>query len=793
MRSEKKAFLTGLLLAIAVSFGMQSNWGFAQASSSVVGEVIAKGTKTRLSGAIVALESPLLPSPLRDISDESGRFAFHRLSPGQYTLTVQLEGFSQETRAIRLAPRENQALVIELSLKPLEETIRVVAEGERLLDVEQTSTSTLLEDKAIVDLLPLARRTHLHEVVISTVPGALRGHDDLLHLRGYELALNNFINGVSFLDNPHQIFSAGLSPAIVRSANVITGGFSAEYGNRFGGVLDIVTKSGFDLTNRGSITLGLGSALRNNMAIEYGGHTDNWGYYIYTSGFESNRFLSPREPVALHDFGSGMKNFLQLEYKADDDNFLKLVLTANGSNFEMPNSFAEDALRRDVRQRTREQTAILTWDRIFSKNAMLATSIYQRWTSSKLLPSLDPASVQARATRGFLTAGLKSDYTRFFGSRHTLKTGLDLMLLRLREEFALDPTNYLRYTHERNLPHLHFTPVARAFRDRNTGGQISYYIQDKIRLFGNLTADLGIRYDQYSLATSSFHFSPRINLAYQIRSTGTLLLASYNRLFMPPPIEYLLLSSTSPARFIRELAGVELEPLQPIVSDQFEVGLKQLVSDKLLLKITTYFRRGDNPVHTVQFPETRLFPYANFDRERALGAEVSLELPEIKRLGLSGYFNYAASRVFFWGPVTGGFIGDLRELEHAGRFLAPMDQTHTGTAGVTYRNSRGFWASAWLEYGSGTPIETADEEDHHHGSASGAEQAREASRRVPQHLIASLSFGLDLLREKRNSVSLQFNIENITNSIYKIAQESIFTPGQYSIPRLFSGSIKFNF
>src|SRR5213594_2615067 len=79
-----------------------------------------------------------------------------------------------------------------------------------------------------------------------------------------ELSLNTFINGVSFFDNPHQLFTPGLSPDIIQSVNIITGGFPAEFGNRFGGILDIVTRTGFDANNHGSVTIGVGNYLRDN-------------------------------------------------------------------------------------------------------------------------------------------------------------------------------------------------------------------------------------------------------------------------------------------------------------------------------------------------------------------------------------------------------------------------------------------------------------------------------------------------------------------------------------------------
>src|SRR5438128_12044485 len=116
--------------------------------------------------------------------------------------------------------------------------------------------------------------------------GMIRSHDDFVHVRGHEVALNTFINGVSFWENPHSVLSAGLSPDIIQSVNVMTGGFPAEYGNRFGGALDIVTKSGFSMNNEGALTLGGGSALRSNVAIEYGGHRVRVAYFMFRTGVE---------------------------------------------------------------------------------------------------------------------------------------------------------------------------------------------------------------------------------------------------------------------------------------------------------------------------------------------------------------------------------------------------------------------------------------------------------------------------------------------------------------------------
>src|SRR5262249_41041506 len=141
--------------------------------------------------------------------------------------------------------------------------------------------------------------------IVSAAPGMIRGHDDFVHIRGEEVALNPLINGVSFWENAHAVFSAGLNPDVIETANVMTGGFAPEYGNRFGGVVDIVTKSGLRRETSGSVSVNAGEAGRRNVFGDFGGHHGRIGYYAFGSMFQSDRFLSPPAPEAIHDHARG--------------------------------------------------------------------------------------------------------------------------------------------------------------------------------------------------------------------------------------------------------------------------------------------------------------------------------------------------------------------------------------------------------------------------------------------------------------------------------------------------------
>jgi hypothetical protein len=165
---------------------------------------------------------------------------------------------------------------------------------------------------------------------------------------------------------------------------------------------------------------------------------------------------------------------------------------------------------------------------------------------------------------------------------------------------------------------------------------------------------------------------------------------------------------------------------------------------------------------------------------------------------VTGYLNYAIGRVNFYNPVTGGFVTEVGHVTETSRFLAPMDQTHTLTSGMTYRHARtGAWAGTILEYGSGTPMGHGGG-DHEHAAGEAAHEHAASSggpARVPEHFTANLSFGVDLLRDgnARGKLSIQFDFENITDNTYLIAQEGEFSPAQYYIPRLFSATARFRF
>lgn len=746
-------FLSFVILILSASFCL--------AQSSVEG-VVRSGDGAPVSGAQVSLTlAQSARPPQKAVTDAQGRFRFPAVDGGQYQLRTEASGFFSSDYQFVLRPREPVSLTIDLTPKAtLQQNVDVKAEFQTI-DPDKTGSSQTFSHQQL-ERLPDPMVENTSALVANLMAGASQSHDNFINVRGNEFSLHEFVNGVSFLENTQPQFGPGMSPQIFETVDLMTGGFTPEYGNRFGGVLDITTRSGSSMQGHGSVNFRGATQDNYDLNSEYGGSAGKLGYYFFGDGFTSGRFLDPPRAIELNDFGSGLRGATQLDWLAGKDNF-KLLLLGSGSNFQQPNLPEDQDAGRDAARRLRQQTAILTWTHTFSPGTVLSSSVYQRVGSDHILPTSDPDTPLSIGSRSTFTLGAKSDLIQLWHG-HVFKAGVDLTRLRELESFfidgrgdaeifALDPSGVF------------------SFRGGLKGGQAGVYLQDHFSPFRNFTVDAGARYDYFDLVDTHVQLSPRVGVAYHVARTRSVVHAAYNRLFSPPPLEYSLLAS-----FIGNNAadaGQRVGNVRAYTQNYFEVGWQQELHSQVGLEVDAYTHSGHNSFENHEISISRLFLPINFHTARSSGADVILNVRNLERLGVSARLQYTVARTFFYGPVTGGFTGD-EPLVPGERIQPAFDQTHTGTANLFYRNRwRNSWVGTALRYGSGTIVERGP--------------------RLDQHLTADLATGFTLWNMEARRLDLELDATNLTDNRYRVSKESEEIPVQFAPSRTLGGSLKFHF
>jgi TonB dependent receptor-like, beta-barrel/Carboxypeptidase regulatory-like domain len=694
------------------------------------------------------------PAVSRQAAASDGRFVFNALPAGEYHLRASASDFYPATYEFLL--RQREVTEMEVLLDKQQRVSEQVKVQEKYLTVDPEKTgSSYTFTHADLERLPDPLTDSTNDLVNNLMPGARDSHDNFLAVRGTEFSLHEFVNGVSFLDNTQPQFSPGISPQIFETVDLMTGGFAAEYGNRFGGVLDITTRSGETMQGHGSVNF-RGATLDNyDLNADYGGKWRGLGYYFFADGFTSGRYLDPPEPNELYDFGKATRATVQFDWRSGARDTFKLLLMGSGANFEQPNITEDQEAGRDAQRHLRQQTAILSWLHAFSPESLIDTSIYERTSSDRVLPTSDPDTPLSIASRAPFTLGIKSDATDIWHG-HVIKAGVDLFRIRELESFFFD---------SRGDP-----DVFPAFRGGLQGGEASAYVQDNFSPLKRLWVDVGLRYDYFDLVSTRVQVSPRVGLAYQV-ANKSVLRAAYNHYLSPPPIEYSLRAS-----FIGRNA---VDPTQRVgdvrayTQNYFEAGWSQELRPQISLEITAYRHTGRNAFENHEISISRIFVPINFYSASSGGVEAVLNVKNLERLGISARLQYALAKTYFYGPITGGFAGD-EPLVAGERIIPAFDQTHTGTAQLFYHRSwRGFWAGTAMRYGSGTIVENGP--------------------RLPQHFTTDLGGGLTVWDAEPRKLDLEFDVTNVSKSVYQIAKESEEIPIQYAPSRTIGGSLKFRF
>ncbi|HTP12469.1 MAG TPA: carboxypeptidase-like regulatory domain-containing protein, partial [Bacteroidota bacterium] len=214
--------------------------GHAQGSSkgTIKGKVIDAKTKEGLPSVNITVKGTYYGT----VTSIDGDFTITGINPSTYTVDVSLLGYkTSEFTGVTVAAGETYKLDVKMEETVLSLGQEVVIIGEKpMFDIEETQSTRSVNAE---DIKIAAVQTV--KDVVSMQTGVVQA-DNEIHIRGgrgYENAY--LLDGISVQDPLGGTgFGLQLAPGAIQEAEVITGGYNAEYGQATSGIVNVTTKEG---------------------------------------------------------------------------------------------------------------------------------------------------------------------------------------------------------------------------------------------------------------------------------------------------------------------------------------------------------------------------------------------------------------------------------------------------------------------------------------------------------------------------------------------------------------------
>ncbi|MBI5464046.1 MAG: TonB-dependent receptor, partial [Ignavibacteriales bacterium] len=227
-----------LLIALLVCGLLVSAMGQDSAPGILKGRVTDKITKEGLPSVNVIVKGTYYGAT----TDIDGNFTIPTVNAGVYVVEIKLLGYKLvQYPAVRIVSGTSTTLEVTLEETSLSLGQEVVVLGEKpLFNIEETSSKRSIRSED----LAVAAVQNVQDVVALQV-GVVKS-DDQIHIRGGRSYENAYvIDGISVQDPLAGTgFGIQLPPGAIQEAEVITGGYNAEYGQATSGVVSLTTREG---------------------------------------------------------------------------------------------------------------------------------------------------------------------------------------------------------------------------------------------------------------------------------------------------------------------------------------------------------------------------------------------------------------------------------------------------------------------------------------------------------------------------------------------------------------------
>lgn len=587
MRNNRNWFV---LLALPLLLATQV-WAQGAGTGTVNGRV-AEAEGLPLPGVTVTAKSPALQGSRTAVTNVNGDFVMPNLSPGDYTLTFVMSGFTTVTRTAKVSGGQQVAVNAKMSISAVAAEATVVAQSET---VSQTAQAASTYSAEVTSKLPVTRN-YLSTVALSA--GVNFNFSATAPSISGSASFDNVmtVNGVNLQDPVRGTQTNLFIEDSIQETTTMTSGVSAEYGRFTGGVINAITKQGGNsfsgslrvtlnnndwreqppipatLTDKTvptyEATLGgpiwkdriwffaAGRAVdnetpRSTVAPAAGGYTEFTEDRRYEGKLTISPFQNHTVTGTYTEQTSSQSNYAFTGLPILDDPQIRYsrelpsdVLAINYNGVITSNFFVEAQYSKKTFQFL--NSGGTNQDLIAGTPILSAAQGYAQFWAPYFCASC-PGGGEARDNDDILAKGTVFLSTKSLGS-HSVAFGYQNFGIQREGNNWQSPTNYVLYsTSVRNEggtlypvidegSSLYFAPI---FQE-SQGADIrtwSIFVNDTWRLNNNFSFNLGVRYDKNDATDQAgakvaddSAFSPRLSATYDVKGDGKMRLsASYSK------------------------------------------------------------------------------------------------------------------------------------------------------------------------------------------------------------------------------------------------------------------------
>ncbi len=616
-------------------------------------------------------------------------------------------------------------------------------------------------------------------------PGVAQDSFGQLHVRGEHANLQYRIDDVLL---PESIpgFGQELESRFADNISLMTGALPAQFGFRTTGVIDIHTKNGAVFTgDEASIYVGSFDTIRES--FERGGVMGKFSYYFTENYLHDGIGVEnpTRSSSPIHDNTDQYKFFGYFSDIIDETSRVTLLISANHSDFEIPNNPGQppafndmgrstfNSAKLDENQSEDNAYEILTYQKK-AGDLNFQASIFNRFSSILFRPDnvgdLIFNGVASRVDRDILSNGAELDSSYKLNDEHTLRAGFIFT-----EQHATVDTVTLVFPVDANGNQTSTTPRRIVDNNDKYGYFYGFYLQDEWKPFEQLTINFGGRLDFVNAFADENQLSPRLNVVYKPWDSTTLH-AGYARYFTPPPLEAVPQSTIAKFAGTTNASAITLD--SAVTAERahyFDAGMTQKIMEGFNVGLDGFYKSSHSTLDEGQFGQALILSSFNYKRGEIYGGEFTSSYDH-GPFSAYGNLGYEWARGTHWSSAQFLFAPDEFAFVKNHWIFLDHDQRFTGSAGASYTWNDWKITSDFL-YGNGL------------------RHAFVNSRKLPAYETVNLSLQRAFTVPKVGTFKVRFDIVNLFDKIYELRDGSGIGVGapQFGQRRGFYGTVAYDF